>query len=121
MANAISKIPFSASTSGKGILIVATSTAGTNIHVTGSTATIIDEMWMWFQNSHTADVLLTVEFGGVTSPGFTIIQTIPFKSGLVLVVPGLPMVQTGGALTIAAFAGTTNVISAFGFVNRISP
>lgn len=121
MANAVTKIPFSASTSGKGILIPQTATPGTPIHVTGNIASIIDEFWLWFINSHTADILVTVEFGGVTSPGNVIVLNVPFNQGLVIAVPGLPMVQGGGALTVAAFAAVANKVAAFGFVNRITP
>ena len=121
MANAVSKIALSGSTAGKGILLAATATPGTSIHVTGAVSTVIDEIWLYAINMHTADVLVTIEFGGVTSPGFVIAQTVPFKSGLYLLVPGLPLVETGGALTVAGFAGTTNVVSIFGFVNKITP
>jgi hypothetical protein len=42
---------------------------------------------------------------------------IPGESGLVLVVPGLVL---NNAQVVSAFAGTTNVISISGYVNRIS-
>ncbi len=91
MANAVAKIPFSGSTQGQGIKIVQTATAGTTVHTTGTSATVIDEVWLWLWNSHTADVLVTIEFGGATAPDQNIIMTIPFKQGLTLAVPGLPL------------------------------
>ena len=122
MANAVSKIPFSASTQGQGIKVAATTSPGTLIHTTGVSGTIIDEVWLYAFNSHTADVVLTVEFGGATAPDQNIILTIPFKQGLVIVVPGLPLLGSGTvALTVKAFAATTNVITISGFVNRITP
>ena len=122
MANAVSKIPFSGSTQGQAVLIVATATAGTTVHTTGISATVIDEVWLWLYNAHTADVLTTIEFGGATAPNQNIVLTVPFKSGLVMAVPGLPLLGSGAAaLTVKVFAATTNVITVSGYVNRITP
>ena len=116
MATAV-KRKLSESADGKAVLIAATSSPGTSIHtaVTGQTAGSYDEVWLWAQNNHTANVVLTVQFGS-TDAKDNIIVTIPFKSGLVPVLPGLPLQNE---LVIKAFAATTNVISIFGFVNRI--
>jgi len=122
MANAVAKIPFSASTQGQGIKIAATSTAGTLIHTTGTSATVIDEVWLWLFNSSTADVVTTIEFGGATAPDQNIVLTVPFKSGFVMTVPGMPLLGSGGAaLTVKAFAASGNVVTATGYVNRITP
>lgn len=123
MANAVQKIKLSASTKGLGILIVATATPGTPVHVTGNVgATVEDEVWLWLQNSHTVDVLATIEFGGVTSPGNTIAVNVPFNQGLMLVIAGFPLIDgAAGALTVGVFAAVANKIAAFGFVNRITP
>ena len=122
MANAVSKIALSGSTQGQGVKIVATATAGTTIHTTGTSATVIDEVWLYLWNAHTADVVTTIEFGGATAPDQNIVLTVPFKSGLLLAVPGLPLLGSGSvALTVKAFAATTNVVIALGYVNRITP
>ena len=123
MANAVSLIKLSASTKGRGIKIVATGTAGTAVHATGNSgSTVIDQVRLFLQNNHTADVVATVEFGGVTSPDDLIIVTIPAKSGKVLVVDDLPLIDgAAGALTVAVFAATADVIVAFGHVRRITP
>lgn len=122
MANAVAKIPFSGSTQGQGIKVVATATAGTLVHTTGTSATVIDEVWLYLWNSHTADVLTTIEFGGATAPDQNIVLTVPFKAGLLLAIPGLPLLGSGAAsLTVKVFAATTNVIVVLGFVNRITP
>lgn len=122
MANATSLIPFSGSTQGQGIKIVATATAGTLIHTTGVSLTVLDQMWIYLYNSHTADVLTTIEFGGATAPDQNIVLTVPFKSGLVLAVPGLILTGSGSvALTVKAFAATANVVTASGWVYRITP
>lgn len=113
------KRKLSESTDGKAIKIAATSTAGTAIHtaVAGTTAGTFDEIWLWAFNSHTADVVLTVEFGGADAPDQNIVVAIPYKAGLVPVVPGFILQNEA---TVKAFAGTTNVITITGFVNAIT-
>ncbi|MBV6343409.1 hypothetical protein [Candidatus Magnetobacterium casense] len=112
-----SKIKLSGSTSGRGIKVVQTATAGTAIHTAVAGAADYDEVYLYAVNSHTAAVTLTIEFGGVTSPDDLIKITIPITSGLFLVVPGLVI---NGGLGIAAFASVANVITIFGFANRIT-
>lgn len=122
MANATAIIPFSASTQGQGVKVAATSTAGTLIHTTGTSATIVDRLSIWAFNSHSADVELTIEFGGATAPDQNIVQTITADTGLTLVVDGLVLLGNGSAaLTVKAFAGTTNVVVINGYVMRITP
>lgn len=117
-----SKVLLSGSTQGKGIKVAATSSTGTTIHATGTSATTIDEVWLYAQNSDTSAIKLTVEFGGTTSPDNTIEITIAPESGLTLVVSGLPLTGTGAAAnTITAFAGSANLITIYGYVNRITP
>jgi hypothetical protein len=103
---------------GVGIEITQTATAGNTIHtaVNSTTDGTVDEIWLYAQNNHTADVVLTIEFSGADHAQ-NIIVTIPFKSGLVPVIPGLPLQN---ALTVKAFAATTAVITLFGFVNQIT-
>ena len=68
-------------------------------------------------NAHSADVLLTIEFGGATDPDDIIEVTIPYQAGLVPVIPGLILQNE---LVVKAFAGTANVITLIGFVNSIT-
>jgi hypothetical protein len=118
---AFSKVLLSDSTQGRGIKVVATSTAGTAIHSTGTSSSIQDELWLYAFNSHTADVLLTVEFGNATAPDSNITITIKFDEGLFLVVPGLILTGSGSAAaTVKAFAATANVVTITGYVNRIT-
>jgi|TARA_R110002110_G_scaffold1276_8_gene5185 hypothetical protein len=122
MANATAMIPFSGSTQGQGVKVVATSTAGTLIHTTGTSATIIDRLSIWAYNGHSADVALTIEFGGATVPDQNIVQTITTKTGLTLVVDGLILLGNGSAaLTVKGFAATGNVIVLSGYVMRVTP
>jgi hypothetical protein len=117
-----SKQKLSGSTNGKGIAVAATATVGTTIHATGTSATTIDELWLYANNIHSSAVVLTVEFGGVTTTSDLIQQSIAATpSGLVLVCAGLILTGTGSAaLTVSAFAGTASKIELFGFVNRIT-
>ena len=118
MATAV-KRKLSDSTDGTGILVVATATAGTDLHtaVAGQVAGTFDEVWLWAVNTHTEDVDLTIEYGGVTSPKDVIKVSIPFDSGLVLVCPGL-ILQNG--IDVAAFASVASKVSIFGFINAIT-
>jgi hypothetical protein len=111
------KIPFSGSTNGRGVQVSATATAGTLIHTAVSGTTNFDEVWLYAENSSTSSVPLTIEFGGTNAATDTIEITIAGKSGLVLVCPGLFL---NNGLAIRAFAGTTNVLSVFGYVNRVT-
>lgn len=115
------KVPLSGSTQGKAIKVAATTSTGTTIHATGTSSSIIDEVWLYAYNSSTGPVLLTVQYGGTTAVDNDIAITVPSQSGLILVVPGLILTGTGAAAnTVYAFAGTTNVITISGYVNRIS-
>jgi len=118
MATAV-KRKLSGSTDGKPIKITQTATAGDTIHtaVAGTTAGTFDEIWLWAYNGHTADVVLTIEFGGATVPDQNIVVTIESKSGLVPVVPGLLLQNE---MVVKAFAGTANVVTVTGFVNSIT-
>ena len=118
-----SKQLLSASTDGRAIKVVATAigTSPTLIHTGSSTASTLEEVWIYAQNNHSADVALRLGFGGVTDPDDIIEYTIKTKGGLYLVVPGLILKgNASAALTIRAAAGTTNVISLSGYVNRIT-
>ncbi len=105
---------------GLGILVAATATAGTAIHTASSTATTIDEVWLYAYNNHSADILLTVEYGGVTAPKDVIKFTVKTQGGLFLVVPGLIIQGNATPKVVRAFAATANQISIFGYVNRIT-
>jgi hypothetical protein len=115
------KVLLSGSTQGKAIKVAATASPGTTIHATGTSATIQDEVWLYAYNSSASAVILTIQFGGTTAVDDDIKLSIPATSGLTLVVPGLILTGTGSAAnTIAAYAGTTNVVTINGYVNRIA-
>jgi hypothetical protein len=105
---------------GLGILVVATATAGTAIHTASATATTIDELWLYAYNDHSSSVVLSVEFGGVTSPKDLIVSTLTTKAGLVLICAGLVIQGNASAKVVRAFADTASKVSLFGYVNRIT-
>ena len=116
----IAKVKLSGSTDGRAIKVAATSSAGTTIHTGSSTATTYDEIWLYAINTHSADVKLTVEWGGTTSPDDLIEQTITTEGGLILVAPGLIIKGNSTPLVVKAFAATTNVVNINGYVNQIT-
>ena len=121
MATTFSKVLLSGSTNGKAVKVAATATAGTTIHATGTSATILDEIWIYAVNSSASSVKLTIEWGEATAPDGNIEVTVLPEAGLVTIIPGLVLSGTGSAATtVKAFAGTTNVIMLSGYVNRIT-
>lgn len=116
-----SKVLLSGSTQGKAIKVAATASTGTTIHATGTSSSVIDEVWLYAYNSSASAVTLTIQYGGTTAVDNDVKLSIPPTSGLTLVLPGLILTGTGSAAnTIYAYAGTTNVITISGYVNRIS-
>lgn len=119
-----SKVKLSgAGTKNKGILVAATATgaSATTIHATGSSSSILDEVWLYASNTTTSGVKLSVEVDAAVAVGDLIEFTVPAESGLYLIFPGLIFSGDGSnAATIRAWAGTTNVINIYGYVNRIT-
>ena len=112
------KTLLSGSTNGKAIKVVATATAGTTIHTAVSGTASLDEVWLYAHNSSAATVKLTLEWGEATAPDGNIEINVGAEgTGLVLVSPGILLQNS---LVIKAFAGTANVITLTGYVNRIA-
>ena len=105
---------------GLGVKVAATATAGTAVHTASTTATTIDEIWLYAVNSSTSAVKLTVEWGEATAPDGNIELSVAAESGLVLVVPGLLIKGNATPLVVKAFAATANVILIHGYVNQIT-
>lgn len=110
------KTNLSGSTDGLGIKLTQTAT-GSEETVHTAHATALDEVWIWATNNHTAAVEVTLEWGGTTDPDHTIKKTIPADDGLVLLIPGLTLANSK---MVKAFAGVADVITIFGFINRMS-
>jgi hypothetical protein len=120
MAN-YNKVLLSGSSFGQPITVSASASTGTTIHATGTSASILDEVWLYANNTSTSPVLLTVQFGGTGSVQHAKPITLSPQSGDVLIVAGLPLSGTGAAATsVYAFAATASVITISGYVNRIS-
>ena len=118
MATAV-KRKLSGSTDGKAIKVTQTTTTGDTIHtaVTGTTAGTFDEVWLFAYNSDSTPRLLTIQYGGVTSPDNDIKVTVPSQAGLQLIVPGLILQN---ADVVRAYAAAANVVTIAGFVNAIT-
>lgn len=116
-----SKQILSGSTDGKAIKVAATSIgSGTTVHTGSSTATTLDEVWLYAQNTSGSAVKLTVGWGGTTDPDDLIEVTVQPEAGLVAIVPGLIIKGNATPLVVRAAAATANVITIVGFVNRIA-
>lgn len=105
---------------GLGIPVAATSSPGTAIHTGSSTATTIDEVWLYAVNYDTTDRKLTVQFGGTTAGDNDIEYTVKAENGLYLIVPGLVLQGNASARVIRAWAATATSIVIYGYVNRIT-
>ena len=115
-----SKTILSGSTDGKAVLVAATATPGTLIHTGSTTTTTLHEVWLYAVNTSASDVKLTIEWGEATAPNGNIEYTVKAENGLYLIVPGLLIKGNATALTVRAFAATTNVIAVHGYVNVIA-
>jgi len=109
------KAKLSESVNGLPILVVQTATAGTAIHTAHASAQ--DELYLYAVNTHSAAVVVTIEFGGVAAKDLIKQSIAVAPSGMVLIVPGFPLT---GSVVVRAFAGTANVIAIHGYINRIA-
>jgi hypothetical protein len=115
MTTAIARRPLSGSTDGRPIKVGQTATPGTLIHTAQASATDMDCPTVRVCNTSSADVVVTFECWGTTSPDDHIKRTIP--AGETINVP-VPPGRNG--LVLRAFAGTTNVLTVSGWVDRIA-
>lgn len=105
----------SASTDGRQIKVGATATPGTLLHTATAEANELDELVLWFTNTSASAVLMTLEWGGTTSPDDYLRYTVPPRDGELLVVSGRLI---SGGLLVRAFAATADVIMCAGRVHR---
>ena len=106
---------------GTGIALPIDSGAFVTIHTTPVTTTTLDEIWMYAVNSHSADLKITIQFGGDQEPEDYIEYTVAPEAGLVLIVPGLILqgMATTGQI-IKGACGTGDEVAVYGYVNRIA-
>lgn len=100
---------------GTQIKITQTATAGTTVHTGHATAT--DELWLYAHNTHTAAVVVTIEWAGVTDPDDIMSIPVPIDDGWTLIVPGFAVPASG---VVGVFAGQANVVLVQGYVNRLT-
>ena len=106
---------------GTGIELAIDSGTFTTVHTTTTTATTLDEIWLYAQNTDTSDRKLTLKFGGTDDPDDLIEVTIPTEAGLVLVVPGLILAGKASTGLILLGAGAAaSKMTVYGYVNRIT-
>ena len=110
----------SGSTNGRGIEVTGTNSgAAVTIHTADATAK--DDIQLYIENKHTADVLVTIEWGGTTDPDD--IEEVTLSKAGVLTLDGsraLNRRTLSGSVVVKAFAGTANVIVVSGYVDRIT-
>jgi hypothetical protein len=113
----------SGSDGGRPIKLTGTNTnASVLIHTTGTSNTVIDEVWLYVNNRDSVTRTAHIQFGGSTEPDDVISVGIEANAGLFVAAPGLPLTGTGSASrNVKAYASTANVISVTGYVNRITP
>tara|TARA_A100000172_G_scaffold60505_1_gene39976 strand:+ start:702 stop:1064 length:363 start_codon:yes stop_codon:yes gene_type:complete len=114
------KQELSGSTDGRGIKVTGTATgAAVTVHTaqSGTGDNNYDEVFVYANNSSTAAILVTIEFGGTTDPDDLIEVSVPAQQGLMLIVPGLVLQNS---LVIKAWASVANQVSLFGFVNKVT-
>ena len=106
---------------GTGIALAVDSGAFTTIHTTTVTAATLDEIWLYAVNSHSADLKVTLQFGGDQEPEDYIEYTVATEAGLVLLVPGLILQgKTSTGLIVKGACATGDEVAVYGYVNRIT-
>lgn len=116
--NDITRESLSGSVDGEPIAVAAVASPGTTVHTAPAGTTSWDEVFL-FANliSGAANVDVTVELAGVATVN-KIVTTLSPKNGPVELLPGVP-IRNGKIVKV--YAGTTNVVNVFGYVNRITP
>lgn len=93
------------------------------IHTASSTATDIDEVWIWATNVHSADVEVTVGWGRWGYTASNSLFTVPTLAGLYLLVPGLILKGNTGTpkiVNVSVQGANAGHINFVGYVNRHS-
>ncbi len=114
MTQTFSRVKLSGSTDGKHIQVAATATPGTTIHT--AHATDLDEIHIFATNNSASTVVLTIEFGGVTTADRVVIS-MTAQQGHIRVIAGAMLTN---AMVVKAYADTTAVVNISGYVNRIT-
>jgi hypothetical protein len=106
---------------GTGIELAVDSGAFTDIHTTTTTATTLDEIWLYASNTDGTDRKITIQFGGTDDPDDLIEYTVTAEGGLQLIVPGLVLSgKSSTGLLVKGAAAVASKVTVFGYVNRIT-
>lgn len=106
----------SGSTNGRGIPVTAIISSGADvIHTAAAGTTQIEYVTIEGVNIHTANVTLTIEFGGQAAGDQITIEIGPDR-GFAVVVDRLPI---NNGLVIRAYASVASVINLFGQVSSV--
>ena len=121
MATTITPTIISGSTDGKQIKVTGTAT-GSSVTIHTADASATDYITLWATNNSSSDILLTIEWGGTTSPDDLIEVTMAGRGtvgsdGDRMIVSKKPLTNS---LVVKAFAGTADVIKISGSVERIA-
>ena len=109
------ELPLSESTDGQGILVTGVDTgASVLIHTATASVDRPDKVTAYVHNNHTDSVYVFFEIGEDTATKI-IPVLVPSKKGMLLAIPGLPLLNSK---TLKAFAATANVITVTGGVGR---
>jgi len=111
---AVTPRKLSASTNGRGILL---GTGPTLLHtsVTGTGASVFDEVYIWVASFATLSRVVTF-YLGTTGSSDRLIDTVSPRSGFYQMVPGLRL--AGGSPIQASTTSPGGVVTAYGIVNR---
>lgn len=112
----ITKLPLSASSNGKSILIAGTSGSATEVHTAVTGTTDFDEVWLYATNNATSSISCSILWGEDGAAGKTTAVISP-QQGRTLIVDGRLLQNS---LVIKSYADITNTISIDGFINRIT-
>lgn len=113
------KIKLSGDSTGDGIWLD-TSASPITIHTTGTSSTVLDEIWIYISNqSSSSTQQVSITFGTNGNAQYSVGP----NSGMLLAVPGFIVSGTGSATTAitATDNGSSGDCFAFGYVNRITP
>lgn len=101
----------SGTTDGQALIISQTATPGNTFHTADAAAK--DAVILWAVNMHTADVDLTIEFGGAATD-----QNIKVTLEPKVPTPVLTGARLTNSKTVKCFASVTNVVKVWGNVDR---
>lgn len=107
----------SGSDGGRPVIVSTTSSPGVLVHEANAGHGKQSLVRLFATNIDTSAVELSIELGGTAHPGDRIIVTVPAKSGLFEVVPGLPL---DNGFEIRALADSANKILISGYVEVVA-